>query len=294
MRRSAADVFDIRPMAGHIGAEVHGIDVLSLDDDEIAALRLLWLDNLILAFVGQKHLDQEELARFANRFGPLYRHPLTMTDASNPVHPLNIPAGGYWHSDVTFTREPPVGTFLHAHAVPPRGGDTLWANMYLAYESLSAPMRSFLEGLTAVHDFDHFYRYPMGDSLETDQFVLDTKKKIPLPRHPVVMVHPESGRKALFVNESFTSHIAELDRAESDIVLDYLYRHSVRPEFTCRHRWSSGDICFWDNRCTMHYPVDDWGGSIDDHQDSPRKMNRVTIGAQPDTEVTQKLMGPPT
>jgi taurine dioxygenase len=278
VRGKPVDVFDIRPMAGRIGAEVHGIDVLSLSDDEIATLRRLWLDNLILVFVGQQHIDQDGLAGFAGRFGVLYRHPLTMTEASNPVHPLNIPAGGYWHSDVTFTQEPPVGSLLHARAVPPKGGDTIWANMYLAYESLSPPMRSFLDGLTAVHDFDHFYRYPMGDSLQTDQFILDVKKKIPLPEHPVVRVHPETGRRALFVNESFTSHIEELDRAESDAVLDYLYRHSVRPEFTCRHRWSPGDICFWDNRCTMHYPVDDWDGSIDDHDGSPRKMNRVTIG----------------
>jgi taurine dioxygenase len=276
--RDPVDLFDIRPMAGRIGVEVHGVDVLSFDDDEIAALRRLWLDNLVVAFVGQEHLDQEDLARFASRFGSLYRHPLTMTEASNPVHPLNIPAGGYWHSDVTFTQEPPIGTLLHAQTVPPKGGDTLWANMYLAYESLSLPMRTFLHGLTAVHDFDHFYRYPMGDSLQTDQFILDVKKKIPLARHPVVLTHSETGRRALFVNESFTTHIEELDRAESVAVLDYLYRHSVRPEFTCRHRWSSGDICFWDNRCTMHYPVDDWGGSIDDHEASPRKMNRVTIG----------------
>jgi taurine dioxygenase len=274
------DLFDVRPMAGRIGAEVHGIDVLALDDQEIAALRRLWLDNLIVVFVRQQHVDQDGLSRFASRFGSLYRHPLTMTEAANPVHSINIPAGGYWHSDVTFVQEPPIGTLLHAQIVPPKGGDTLWANMYMAYESLSPPMRSFLDGLTAVHDFDHFYRYPMGDSLETDQFILDMKKKIPLSRHPVVRTHSETGRKALFVNESFTSHIEGLERAESETLLDYLYRHSVRPEFICRHRWSPGDICFWDNRCTMHYPVDDWGGSIDNHEGSPRKMNRVTIGTR--------------
>lgn len=294
MARRSRVAFDIRPMAGHIGAEVHGLDVLDLDDEAIGALRRLWLDNLVLAFVGQGPLDDDQLAGFARRFGSLYRHPLTMTEASHPVHPLNIPAGGYWHSDVTFTQSPPVGTFLHAHAIPPKGGDTLWANMYLAYESLSGAMRAFLDDLTAVHDFDHFYRYPMGDSLETDQFILDTKRKTALPRHLVVMVHPETGRKALFVNESFTSHIEELDRAESRTVLDYLYRHSIRPEFTCRHRWSAGDICFWDNRCTMHYPVDDWGGSTKDFAGSPRRMNRVTIGTQPETETSQKLIGPPT
>ena len=270
--------FETRPMSGNTGLEVHGIDVLTVTDEEVAALRQLWLDSLVLVFVGQRHVDVEGLASFAARFGPLYRHPLTMTEASNPVHAINIPAGGYWHSDVTFTDEPPMATMLHAQSVPAKGGDTLWSNMYLAFESLSAPMQAFVSGLTAVHDFDHFFRYPMGDTLETDEFVLEMKKKVPLASHPVVRTHPESGRRALFVNESFTSHIEELTRAESDAVLQHLYRNSTRPEFTCRHRWSPGDICFWDNRCVMHYPVDDWGGAISGHVDSPRKMNRVTIG----------------
>lgn len=277
--QTRVDLFETRPMAGHIGVEVHGIDVLDLDDGQIASLRQLWLDNLVVVFVGQDHVDTQGLASFASRFGPLYRHPLTMTPESNPVHAINIPAGGYWHSDVTFTQHPPVGTLLHAQTVPPRGGDTLWANMYLAFETLSAPLRAFLERLRAVHDFDHFYRYPMGDSLDTDQFILEKKRTVPLATHPVVTVHPETGRKVLFVNESFTSHIEGLSEAESQALLDLLYRHSVRPELTCRHRWSAGDICLWDNRCTMHYPVDDWDGSIADHVGSTRKMNRVTIGA---------------
>jgi taurine dioxygenase len=270
---------EARPMAGHIGVEVHGIDVLNLSDAQVTAIRQLWLENLIVVFMGQHHVDAAGLASFAGRFGPLYRHPLTMTEASDPVHAINIPAGGYWHSDVTFTAHPPMATMLHAQSVPPKGGDTLWANMYLAFETLSEPMRSFLEGLQAVHDFDHFYRYPMGDSPATDQFILDQKRSVELPSHPVVTVHPETGRKLLFVNESFTSHIEGLTKSESQALLDLLYRHSIRPEFTCRHRWSAGDICFWDNRCTMHYPVDDWGGSIGEWDASPRKMNRVTIGS---------------
>jgi taurine dioxygenase len=276
--RDTGGWFETHPMAGQIGLEIHGLDVLDLDDAQVATIRQLWLDHLVVVFVGQTHLDSEGLASFAARFGPLYRHPLTMTEASNPVHPINIPAGGYWHSDVTFAQHPPMATMLHAQSTPPKGGDTLWANMYLAFETLSEPMRSFLVGLEAVHDFDHFYRYPMGDSLDTDQFILDQKRVIDLSTHPVVTVHPETGRRALFVNESFTSHIQGLTKAESHALLDLLYRHSVRPEFTCRHRWSPGDIALWDNRCTMHYPVDDWGGSISVFEASTRKMNRVTIG----------------
>ena len=120
--------------------------------------------------------------------------------------------------------------------------------MYLAYETLSPAMRIFVDGLTARHDFDHFYRYPLGDSLETDQFILDQKKVQPLPTHPVVRVHPETGRKALFVNDSFTTNIEELSRAESDTILEFLSRHATRPELTCRYRWSVGDIAFSDNR----------------------------------------------
>lgn len=276
---TTATAFETRAMAGHIGIEVHGVDVLALDDDQIADLRRLWLDHLIVVFVGQHHVDTEGLASFAARFGPLYRHPLTMDETSNPVHPINIPAGGFWHSDVTFTQNPPAATLLHAVSVPPKGGDTLWANMYLAYESLSDQMQSFLDGLCAVHDFDHFYRYPMGDTFETDQFILDQKRAIPLPSHPVVLTHPETGRKALFVNESFTSHLEGLTRAESAALLELLFRQSTRPEFTCRHRWSPGDICMWDNRCTIHYPVDDWDGTISGSETSLRKMNRVTIAS---------------
>ncbi len=278
-RANGAERFETHPMAGYIGLEIHGIDVLELDDDQVADIRQLWLDHLVVVFVGQTHVDTDGLATFASRFGPLYRHPLTMTEVSNPVHPVNIPAGGYWHSDVTFARQPPMATMLHARSTPAKGGDTLWANMYLAFESLSEPMRAFLQGLEAVHDFDHFYRYPMGDSLETDQFILDQKRAIDLSIHPVVTVHPETRRRALFVNESFTSHIEGLTKSESRALLDLLYRHCVRPEFTCRHRWSPGDIALWDNRCTMHYPVDDWGGSISLVEASARKMNRVTIGS---------------
>jgi len=267
--------FDVRPMAGNIGAEIRGLDVSDVDDRTIAELRQVWLDHLIVVVVGQNHIDESGLAAFASRFGDLYQHPFIETATS--VHPLNIPAGGYWHSDVTFAEVPPLGTMLHAVEVPPRGGDTLWSNMYLAYEALSAPVRQFLDGLRAVHDFDHFFRYPMGDSLETDQFILDKKREKPLPTHPVVRTHPETGRKALFVNESFTTRIEGLSKAESDALLTLLFRHSVQPEFTCRHRWSVGDICFWDNRCTMHYPIDDWGGSLDQGDTSLRKMNRVTI-----------------
>jgi len=272
---TTAQVVSTRPMAGNIGAEVHGIDVRRVDDALVAQLRELWLEHKVLVVRGQVRLTADELAAFGARFGQLYVHPLSEV----AVHPLNIPAGGYWHSDVTFSEEPPDGTMLHCQAVPPKGGDTMWANMVMAYETLSGPMRAFLDGLRAVHDYDHFYRYPMGDTLETDQFVLDKKRTIPLPSHPVVRTHPETGKKALFVNESFTSHIEGLSRAESDAILELLYRHCVRPELTCRHRWEPGDIAFWDNRSTMHYPIDDWGGSLEVRgEESPRRMQRVTIG----------------
>jgi taurine dioxygenase len=271
---------DVRPIGGNIGAEIHGIDVTALSADTISSIRAVWLEHLVVVIRGQDHIGPAELASFAAHFGEPYHHAL-MPERADPVHAINIPAGGYWHSDVTFAQTPPAATMLHARRIPPRGGDTMWANMYLAYETLSPAMRTFLDGLTARHDFDHFYRYPMGDSLETDQFILDQKKVVPLPTHPVVREHPETGRKALFVNDSFTSHIEELTRPESDTILALLYRHSTRPELTCRHRWSVGDIAFWDNRCTMHYPIDDWNGSLDFTQESTRQMNRITIQGEP-------------
>jgi len=273
--------FALQPMSGHIGVEVSDIDVTKLSNDDVAHIRRLWLEHLVIVFKEQDHIDTDDLACFAARFGPLYRHPFIDRDMA--VHPLNVAAGGYWHSDVTFSVEPPAGTMLHAQALPPAGGDTIWANMYLAYETLAPPLQAFLDALRAIHDFDHFFRNPMGDTLETDQFVLDKKRSLPLPSHPVVRTHPETGRKALFVNESFTRRIDGLSRMESDAILDLLFRHSVKLEHTCRHRWSVGDICFWDNRCTMHYPLDDWGGSIRDSTTSPRRMQRVTIHAQPVT-----------
>ena len=215
---------DVRPIGGNIGAEIHGVDVTTLSDDGIAAIRASWLEHLVVVIRDQDHISRSDLATFAAHFGEPYHHAL-MPERADPVHPINIPAGGYWHSDVTFAQTPPAATMLHALRLPPRGGDTIWANMYLAYETLSPAMRTFLDGLTAHHDFDHFYRYPMGDSLETDQFILDQKKLQPLPIHPVVREHPETGRKALFVNDSFTTHIEELSRAESDTILDLLHRH---------------------------------------------------------------------
>ena len=228
---------------------------------------------------GQQHISPSDLAAFASRFGEPYHHAL-MPQGADPVHPINIPAGGYWHSDVTFAPTPPAATLLHAatHTAPrrrhdlgehvPRLRDTVASDAYL-------PRRAHPR-----HDFDHFYRYPMGDSLETDQFILDQKKVQPLPTHPVVRAHPETGRKALFVNDSFTTNIEELSHPESDTILEFLHRHATRPELTCRYRWSVGDIAFWDNRCTMHYPIDDWNGSLDFTQESSRQMNRITIQAE--------------
>jgi taurine dioxygenase len=270
---------DVRPMGGCIGATVHGFDVTTASTEAITDLRAAWLEHLVLVIVGQDHVDRAGLAAFAAQFGEPYRHVLFPDDA-DPVHAINVPAGGYWLSDVTFAATPPIATMLHARTLPPRGGDTMWANMYAAYETLSPTMQTVLDGLTARHDFDHFYRYPMGDSLETDQFILDQKRVFELPCHPVVRTHPETGRKALFVNESFTSRIEELSAEESDAVLTLLNRHSTRPEMTCRHHWSVGDIAFWDNRCTMHYPLDDWGGSFERAEHSARRMNRITIQAQ--------------
>ena len=265
---STVGLFDERPMAGHIGVEVHGIDVLSLDDRQVAELRRLWLDNLIVVFVGQDHVDRNGLASFAGRFGPLYRHPLMMTEQSDPVHAINIPAGGYWHSDVTFAPRPPMATMLHAQTLPPKGGDTLWANMYLAYESLSAPMRSFLDGLSAVHDLRKSleYSYRGGSGPEDGQQVLT---RYPPTVHPVVRVHPFTGRKALFVNRHHTVRILELSDRENEALLPLLFDHVGNPEFQFRTPWKKDWIAVWDNWSTQHLGVPDYH--------SRRLMQRIGI-----------------
>ena len=262
---------EFRKVTGHCGAEVRGIDLSRrLGAEEADVLSNALAEHCVLFFHGQSMTPAQQKALGRN-FGELHIHPAwpRLVDGHPEVMEIYADentrriAGEDWHSDVSCDREPPLGTILQMLEVPPVGGDTLFANMYAAYESLSAPMRLMLDGMTAVHDGEYVYRgrYDGAD---------DEGKAFPRSEHPVVRTHPVSGRKALFVNRLFTTRIVQLSKNESDAVLGFLVEHATSPMFQCRFRWRPGSVAFWDNRCAQHYAL--W-----DYYPNRRRGLRVTI-----------------
>lgn len=244
---------DIRPVGAALGAEIHGIDLNDLSEPQIEAIHQAFADHLVL-FFPEQDLTPDGHRRFASMFGELEVVPaLTKLDEDHPeivvLNDLDTPAADVWHTDVTFSESPPITAILHMVDCPPVGGDTQWINLYRAYETLSAPMKEMLEGMTAIH----VNKYGTGQVAE----------------HPVVRVHPETGRKSLYVNRIFTSHIRQLSRPESEVILRYLYSWSEQSNFSVRYRWSNGDVGMWDNRCTLHQRVNDWNGH--------RVIQRITV-----------------
>ena len=205
-------------------------------------------------------------------FGELHTHPAAPTMSGHPevfeIHATKdskIANGEFWHSDVSCDETPPLGTMLQIHILPSCGGDTMFSNMYSAYESLSAPTKNFLKGLTATHASEHIYKGRYNDRGKQDSDI-----DCPSANHPVVRTHPETGRKALFVNRTFTTKINELSIHESDSVLEMLFQHAEHIDHQIRFRWSKNDMAFWDNRCCMHRAI--W-----DYWPEERKGRRVTI-----------------
>ncbi len=261
------DSIAVERLAGSLGAEVTGIDLGDLDAAALTRINRLLLEHQVLFFPDQ-FLDTEQHVDFGSRFGPLESHP----NLDNPFtqHPqvfeLAASHGGLadeWHSDLSFQVEPAVMSILNMVECPDVGGDTLWASTYAAYEGLSEPMQDFCCGLTALHD-----AAPHGNPDVTAV-------------HPVVRHHPETGRKALFVNEHFTRRIVELSHQESRFLLDYLFGWIARPRFSVRYRWRKGTIALWDNRCTQHFVLSDF--------EQQRVIQRVTvIGDQPSSGSTPR------
>ena len=271
---------EIRPMAGMIGAEILGVDLRKpLETATRDAIADALHAHLVIFFPRQALEPADHLA-FARAFGvPERTHPvIPRAPEHEEVAVLSAKDGGRadaWHTDVTFSPRPPLGAILHMKLCPSYGGDTLWANMYAAYDALSEPMKRFLDGLTAQHEVAAAARVVQRkDRVRRDLQELKLPLGLPPARHPVVRTHPVTGRKALFVNPTWTSHICELAYAESEALLEFLFTHSVLPEFTVRRRWSTGDVGFWDNRCTMHYAIADYG-------DEPRIIHRVTLQGEP-------------
>jgi taurine dioxygenase len=275
---SSYNRINVTPISGALGAEISGVAVADeLDDDAIGEIRRALLDHLVIFFRDQD-LPVDRHKAFTRRFGDIFIHPnyqLGQED-TEMVYLLRRPgdtsvAGESWHADTTMMATPPMGAILYALETPEFGGDTLFANQYSAYEALSDGMKEMLDGLQAVHSDIRIAGPKSGVNAKRSSQVRDDADWRPtVNAHPVVQIHPESGRKCLFVNPIYTTHLEGMSEAESAPILEFLYQHQCRPEFTCRFRWKPGSIAFWDNRCTVHL-------AIHDNRDCVRHMQRTQI-----------------
>lgn len=245
----------VRRLAGALGAEVTGLDISEPTPDLIAGIKGLLAEHLVIFLPGQSPTPQAHVA-FGQHFGTLEGHPNLAADSRLPpeIFQLTASRGGVadeWHTDLTFQENPSIMSILHLVTCPEVGGDTMWTSLYAAYDALSEPMKAMLEGLSALHDaLPH--NHP-------DQMAV----------HPVIRVHPETGRKALYVNEHFTRRIVELNSEESEALLRLLTNWVKQPRFTVRYNWTPGSIGIWDNRCTQHFVLNDFEGE--------RIIQRVTV-----------------
>jgi len=267
---------EVRPIAGALGAEIAGVGLGEpLDGATVAELRRALLDHLVIFFRSQP-LSLDAFMALARSFGTPVEYPFVRGLPGYPeiievakLEHERVNFGGVWHSDTTYLERPPMGSMLLAREVPPFGGDTLFANQYLAYETLSQEMQRLLAGLKGVSssakaDVTRTREDRLRDSPGGKASAVLTAE------HPVVRTHPETGRKALYVNVAHTLRFAGMTEEESAPLLDFLFRHQIRPEFTCRFRWEVGSLAFWDNRAAQHNPINDYHG----HR---RVMHRITL-----------------
>lgn len=266
----------VKPLSGSIGAEIHGVDLLNDASDElIDAIRRVWLEYGVVFFRDQD-LDPSQFQAFAQRFGEIIEYPFVK---GLPDHPMIIPVlklpheknnfGGVWHTDTAYLQAPPMATMLIGREIPPQGGDTLFASGYAAYDALSDGLKATLSGLKAANSSAKAEVTKTREDRIASSGT-DKANESLIAEHPVVRTHPETGRKSLYVNPAHTTHFVGWTEAESTPLLNFLYAHQVRPEFTCRFSWQPGSIAFWDNRCVLHNPINDYHG----HK---RLMHRVTL-----------------
>lgn len=268
---------DILALSPALGAQISGVDLgRDLTGEQRNTIEQALLNHHVLFFRDQPITPQQQ-ARFATNFGDLHIHPIYPNVPEQPevlildTAVTDVRDNAIWHTDVTFLPAPALGAVLAAKQVPAYGGDTLWASGIAAFEALSAPMQALLDGLTATHDFTRSFPLErFGNTAEDLARWEDARRKNPPLSHPVIRTHPVSGRKALFVNEGFTTRINELEAAESEAILKWLFAHGTRPEFTLRWRWQANDVAMWDNRVTQHY-------AVDDYRPQRRVMHRATI-----------------
>ena len=273
---------EVKPIAGALGAEISGVDLADLDDASFAEIHAAWLEHLVVFFREQAITPAEQVG-FARRFGEIHYHPYMrgLDEAPEILEIVKNPGESYtfgsvWHSDQMFNPKPAKATMLYAKETPETGGDTMFANMYLAYESLSDGMRALLGNIKTYNMGDRSKRNHGGGS-RADRYAgspeMQAKVKDPgdVPTeaaHPLIRTHPETGRKALYIG----SHTQSLDGfrdEEADPIVDYLRGHAARPEFVCRFPWRPGSMAIWDNRCTQHYAIPDYN--------ERRRMHRITI-----------------
>jgi taurine dioxygenase len=268
-------MFDVKLIGGALGAQLDGIDLAnSLSKEVLEEIRKLLVKHEVIFFRDQK-ISFKQHKEMADFFGPLQTHPAYGTVKGFPEitilestaeKPTKIEE---WHTDMTFREHPPMGSILRSKICPPNGGDTLWSSMTAAYDALSDPMKLFLDDLNAEHDFSHGFKDSLAEPGGRER-LKDAVEANPPVRHPVIRVHPESGKKVIFVNSLFTTKILELSSNESRSILNFLYNHVTTPEFTCRFNWEPDSIAFWDNRSTQHKPVNDYFPAH-------RMLERITI-----------------
>jgi taurine dioxygenase len=271
----------VKRIAGACGAEISGVDLAKdlSDPNTVTAIRDALLEHLVVFFRDQKHLAPAHFLAFTKQFGVPVRYPMVSGLADHPeiIEVLKREHeksnfGGVWHSDTTYLDQPPMASILLARELPPYGGDTCFANQYLAYESLSDGLKKTIDGLRAISssakaDVSKTREDRIKEDTQTSE---GGKKDLEVP-HPVVRTHPETRRKALYVNVAHTTRFDGWSEEESKPLLDYLFHHQVKLEFTCRFRWEVGSVAFWDNRCVQHNPVNDYHGF-------KRSMYRTTLG----------------
>ena len=267
--------FDVTPYSPTIGAEINGIDLSQpLSDSQVVGIRAALLERKVLFFRDQDITTEQHLD-FARNFGDLEVHPFAPHKDGYPeilaiTHDRDHPGQeNGWHSDVTWRLQPSLGSVLRCIECPPMGGDTLFADMYAAYDGLPDAVREKVEGRLALHDFEGF-RVRLRKRGATEAEMEEFNKAYPNPEHPVIRSHPETGRKGIYVNAAFTKHIIGMEAEESEMLLSILYRQASMPEYQCRFRWAANSIAFWDNRACQHY-------AASDYWPRKRRVERATI-----------------
>ena len=263
----------IQKYSPNLGAIITGVDLSEeINEDQFEDIYKAFLDNQVLFFQNQNEILPKVHLKLGKLFGELHVHPAAPSMPGYPeifeIHAhknSKVANGEFWHSDVSCDIEPPLGTMLQLHILPETGGDTMFSDMYSAYNELSDKYKSLLNGLVAIHESEHLYsgRYE-------DRGVNRDNIKTPVANHPLIRTHPITGKKAIYVNRTFTTGIEGMNKNESSSILEFLFEHCEHVNFQIRYRWNKNDMAFWDNRCTMHRAI--W-----DYWPNERKGRRVTI-----------------